>query len=451
MKNRNWNHDGFKTKKILLLVIYVFIKHIGFSQEFDANKLDTYFSHLTSNNKFMGSVAVYKDNSVCYHKQFGFSEVSNQIIPNKETKYRIASISKTFTAVLVFKAIEENKLSLTETLDVFFPEIKNADKITIAHLLQHRSGIHSFTDDKKAYLSYHTQAKSEKEMIEIIAAYDSDFEPNTQAAYSNSNYLLLSYILEKKYGETYAQILAEKLCQPLDLEDTYFSETIAIEQNEAYSYQFNKGWEKLPQTNATIGLGAGGIVSTPTDLIKFSTALFDGQLILEKHLKHMTSIKDRFGMGLFQSTYYDLVSYGHNGGLDNFVSMFRYFPKEKIGFAVTANALDYDFNLIETVVVKSLLNKYYDIPIFTTYKPNVKELGQYIGTYSSDTFPVTINVVKQKKQLILRVANNPPMLLEAFAKGKFKFDKAGIVVEFIPTKNEMLVKQAGKISTLKRG
>lgn len=229
------------------------------------------------------------------------------------------------------------------------------------------------------------------------------------------------------------------------------AETIAIEQNEAYSYQFNKGWQVLPQTDGTIGLGAGSIISTTTDLIHFSKALFDGQLIREEHLKHMTSIKDRFGMGLFQSVYYDLVSYGHNGGIDNFVSMFRYFPKEKIGFAVTANGLDYDFNLIETVMVKSLLNKYYDIPIFAIYKPHSKELSQYIGTYSSDTYPVTIHVVKQKKQLILQVANNAAMPLVAFAKGKFKFDKAGIVVEFIPSRNEMLVKQAGKTSTLKRG
>lgn len=437
-------------KRIILLLLCIFSNNIGLSQDFDRNKLDAYFNQLASNNKFMGSIAVYTDNRICYNKQFGFSEVLNQSIPNEETKYRIGSISKTFTAVLVFKAIEDNKLALTETIDNFFPAIKNAHKITIEHLLHHRSGIHSFTDDKKKYLSYHTQAKSEKAMVKIISAYNSDFEPNTQASYSNSNYLLLSYILEKKYGKTFAQLLEEKLCKPLGLGDTYFSETIAAAQNEAYSYRFDKQWKKLPQTNGTIGLGAGSIVSTPTDLIKFSKALFDGQLIVAEHVQKMTSIKDQFGMGLFRSTYYDLVSYGHNGGIDNFVSMFRYFPKEKIGFAVTANGLDYDFNLIETVVVKSLLNEYYDIPIFTRYELNSKELSQYIGTYSSDTYPVTIHVVKQKRQLVLQVAGNAPMPLEAFAKGKFKFDKAGIVVEFNPSKHEMLVKQSGKTSCLKR-
>lgn len=437
-------------KEIILLTICILFNAIGLAQEIDTAKLNVYFSQLTSNNKFMGSIAMYKDDKVYYNKQFGFSEVSNQALPNKETKYRIGSISKTFTAVLIFKAIEEHKLSLTESIDSFFPTIENADKITIAHLLQHRSGVHSFTDDKKTYLSYYTQAKTEMEMLEIISAYDSDFEPDTQAAYSNSNYLLLSYILEKKYSKTFAQILEEKLCKPLGLEDTYFSKTMSSELNEAYSYQFDERWKALPQTHGTIGLGAGSIVSTPADLMKFSVALFGGEFLPAKHVKNMTSIKDRFGMGLFQSIYFDLISYGHNGGLDNFVSMFRYFPKERIGFAVTANGLDYDFNLIETVVVKSLLNQHYDIPIFTVYKPDAKELNQYIGTYSSNSYPVTIQVVKKKKQLVLLVANNAPMPLEAFAKGKFKFDPAAMVFEFIPNNNEMLVKQGGKTSALKR-
>ena len=92
-------------KKAFLLLIYLLIKHIGLSQDFDTNKLDIYFNQLTANNKFMGSIAVYKDDSICYNKQFGYSEVLNQTRPNKETKYRIGSISKTFTAVLIFKAI----------------------------------------------------------------------------------------------------------------------------------------------------------------------------------------------------------------------------------------------------------------------------------------------------------------------------------------------------------
>ena len=152
-------------KNSLIIIIFIFQINIAFTQSIDINKLDTYFSTLEANNKFMGSVAVFKDNEIVFNRQYGFSEIATQTRPDKNTKYRIGSVSKTLTAVLVFKAIEQSKISLSETIDSFFPSIKNADKITTANLLNHRSGIHSYTDDKNEYLNYHTQRKSEKEMV----------------------------------------------------------------------------------------------------------------------------------------------------------------------------------------------------------------------------------------------------------------------------------------------
>ena len=437
-------------KNIFILILFFSGINIGFTQKINNRKLDNYFNTLEIHNKFMGSVAIYKDKEIVYHKQLGFSEVSKQFKPNPNTKYRIASISKTFTAVLVFKAIEQGRISLTETIDKYFPAIKNASKITISNLLNHRSGIHSFTDDKKKYLSYHTQAKTEKEMLAMISKYESDFEPNTRSTYSNSNYLLLSYILEKTYNKTFAQVLKDELCIPLKLKNTYFGEKVSIENNEAYSYRFDKQWKKEAQTHETIGLGAGGIISTPIEVIKFFDALFNNQLISEESLTKMKTIQDRFGMGLFQTTYYDSISFGHNGEIDGFISMARYFPKEKMAFAVTTNGLDYDFNAIESTLAKCLLDKHFDIPIFSIYKPSSKELTDYLGKYSSKTFPVKINVVKVKKQLVLQVSGENPIPLEAFEKGKFKSEAAGIVVEFISEKNEMLIKQGGKSNTLKK-
>lgn len=437
-------------KNFLIIIIFIFQINISYTQSIDSNKLDTYFSILEVNNKFMGSVAVFKDNEIVFNKQYGYSEVETQTRPDKNTKYRIGSVSKTLTAVLVFKAVEQSKISLSETIDSFFPGIKNADKITIANLLNHRSGIHSYTDDKNEYLSYHTQRKSEKEMVEIISQYDSNFEPNIQAEYSNSNYLLLSYILEKIYNNTFAEVLNDELCVPLKLENTYFAELLSIDNNEAYSYRFDKKWNKEPQTNGTTGFGAGDIISTPTDLIKFSDALFNGKIISYESLSNMKTLQDNFGMGLFQTTYYNTTSFGHNGGIDGFMSMLRYFPEEKIAFAVTANGIDYNFNSIESTLANTLLNRHFDIPVFSIYKPGVKELNQYVGKYSSDSFPVVLNVVKSKKQLILQVSGEESMPLEAFEKGKFKFDPAGLLIEFIPDKNELLIKQGGKINTFKK-
>ena len=124
-----------------------FIGQLGFAQNFDKVKLDNYFNALEINNKFMGSVAVAKNGVLIYSKAIGFSDLENAIKANVNTTYKIGSISKTFTAVLVLKAVEENKLKLHQTLDYYFPEVKNAEKITVEQLLTHRSGIHNFTDD----------------------------------------------------------------------------------------------------------------------------------------------------------------------------------------------------------------------------------------------------------------------------------------------------------------
>ena len=444
------NYSLLNLYKLFVFVILI-SGNIGFSQSVELKKLDVYFNTLENNEKFMGSVAIYKEDTIIYNRQVGFLNVNKGIGANSTTKYRIGSISKTFTAVLIFKAIEEGKINLNETLNNYFPGIKNASKITISNLLNHRSGIHSFTDNRKIYLSYHTQPKSEKEMVNIISAYDSDFEPDSGAAYSNSNYLLLSYILERIYMKKFGQILQDKLCTPLKLDHTYYRAGLSNESNESDSYVYSKKqWKIEPQTHGEIGLGAGTIISNPTDLIRFSDALFNGELISEEHLKKMKTIRDHFGMGLFLTRYFDKVSYGHNGGIDGFVSMFRYFPESKMAFAVTANGLNYNFNAIETVIAKALFDKHFDIPIFSSYKPSSKELDLYLGEYSSNSFPVKITIVKSKKNLLLKVVGQKSMQLEAYEKNKFKFDPAAISIEFFPEKDEMSIKQHGTTHILKR-
>ncbi|MCY7292243.1 MAG: beta-lactamase family protein, partial [Ferruginibacter sp.] len=126
------------SKKIISTFLLLFLIHSGFSQTLDKEKLDSYFQALETSNKFMGSVAVSQNGQVIYTKVTGFSDIETKTKPDENTRYRTGSISKTFTSVLVLKAVEEKKLSLDITLNKFFPTIKNADKITISNLLNHR-------------------------------------------------------------------------------------------------------------------------------------------------------------------------------------------------------------------------------------------------------------------------------------------------------------------------
>lgn len=117
---------------------------------------------------------------------------------------------------MILKAQEENKLNLDEPIIKYLPSIKNAAKITIRNLLNHRSGIHNFTKDH-SFLTYRYKEKTKKEMLVILENLGSDFEPDSMASYSSSNYVLLSYILEDVYKKKFSKILNEKIVNPLEL------------------------------------------------------------------------------------------------------------------------------------------------------------------------------------------------------------------------------------------
>jgi len=438
-------------KRTLILSLAVsLISFAGFSQNIDKAKLDAYFDALASNNKFMGSVAIAQGDKVIYSKSVGFVDVEHGLKANENSKYRIGSISKTFTAVLALKAVEEGKLSLSETIDKYFPTIINADKITIEHLLRHRSGLHNHVDDF-VKSNQHTQPITEKEMIEVIIKGGSDFAPDTKMAYSNPNYILLTYILEKIYEKPFSKILEDKITNPLGLRNTYLDGKINTSNGECHSYAFlNKNWELAPELDVSQALGAGAITSTPTDLVKFSNALFNGKLISENNLTKMQTIKDNYGMGLIQMPFYDKTGFGHTGGIDGFRSVFVYFPTGEISFAYTSNGMNFNGNDISIAVLSAAYKKPFEIPSFTTYTLTDEDLDKYLGIYSSKQLPLKMTITKANNQLFGQGTGQPSFPLEATAKDKFEFKQAGVVLEFNPTDKTMILKQGGGVFNFER-
>ena len=436
-------------KNIVIIFISVISVQVGLSQTIDSLKLNNYFKSLDSNNKFMGSVALMKNGKIIYKNQIGYSDIERQKKQNENTKYRIGSISKTFTSVLVFKAIEEGKLDLNKTINNYFPDIKNSNSITISNLLNHRSGIHNFTADKE-YLEYNTKPKDEIEMLSIIAKFDSDFEPNSKSEYSNSNYVLLSYILEKTYDKTFSEILTDEIVNPIKLNNTIFGGKINLENNESNSYSYNGKWEKQTETDMSIPLGAGGIISTPSDLLKFAEALFNYRIISKNSLSQMEKLKDNYGMGLFKMPFYDKYSFGHTGGIDGFSSVFGYFPEEKSAFALTSNGSNYDTNEISIALLNVLFNRPFKIPSFKVYELKSEDLDEYLGIYSSPSFPLKITITKSKNILIAQATGQSSFHLNATEKDKFEFKQAGIVLEFDSNNKQMTLRQGGGIFKLKK-
>jgi D-alanyl-D-alanine carboxypeptidase len=434
-------------KKLLTLLLVATVGQTGFAQQIDKAKLDNYFNALEANNKFMGSVAVSRDGAVIYSKAVGFADVENKVKADETSKYRIGSISKTFTSVLILKAVEENKLDLNQTIDKFFPTLKNAGKITIKHLLGHRSGIHNFTNDKD-YLTWNTQAKTEKEMVAIITKGGSDFEPDSKADYSNSNYVLLTYILEKTFKKPYGELLQKYISKPLGLQNTYVFGKINVDKHEAKSYTFAGSWKIEPKTDFSIPLGAGGIISTAADLTKFSDALFGGKLLKSESVMLMKDIKDGFGLGLFKSPFYDKSSYGHTGGIDGFRSVIGFFSDGNISYALVSNGTNFNTNNISIAVLSAVYDKSYELPVFSNYKVDAKDLDAYLGVYSAKDFPLKITITKDNEVLMAQATGQASFPLEATEKDKFKFEQAGVVFEFNPAQKNMVFKQGGQQFTL---
>jgi D-alanyl-D-alanine carboxypeptidase len=348
-------------RNILIILALTLFWGTSYSQNLNFAKLDSLFKSIEASNKFMGSIAISENGKILYTKSIGYSDVETSQKSNKQTKYRIGSITKIFTAVLILKAVEEKKLKLDETIEKYFPKIKNANKISVRHLLTHRSGIHNFTKDKD-YLTYNIKGKSKIEMIDIISNFESDFEPNSKANYSNSNFVLLSYILEDIYSQSFAEILKNKIVKPLKLYNTYFGNEINTSKNEANSYDLDTTWKKQPETNMSILTGAGAIVSTPNDVLRFVQAVFKNKIISMASLKAMEEVRDDYGMGIGEFPFEEKMSYGHTGHLDGFSSLFGYFPKENISFVITSNGSSVNNNDIALGLLNIIFNLPYQIP-----------------------------------------------------------------------------------------
>lgn len=357
-----------KTRCILLLLCLLSLLS-AHAQDFSKAKMDSFFDLLAEKNKAMGSIAIAKNGKVVYSRAIGYSVMtaSHNTPATTATKYRIGSITKMFTAVMIFQLVEEGRLKLTTTLDTWFPQLPDAKVITIGNMLNHRSGLHSVTDDS-TYLQWNTQPKTHEELVSLIANSKPEFEPNTKSRYSNSNYILLGYIIEKVTKKSYAKNLELRITSKLGLKDTYVGSKTNTASNESYSYQYAGQWKQESETDMSIPGGAGANVSTPSDLTRFIDALFSLKLISKESLQQMKTMTDGMGMGMFVYPLGNKTAYGHNGGIDAFASNVAYFPEDSVAIAYCTNGEVYSMNDLLIAALKIYFNKPYTLPTFKTWR-----------------------------------------------------------------------------------
>ncbi len=434
--------------KVLALILWISTGFSGLATAQDFSKLDQFLDSLQMHDKFMGNILLSHEDKVIYERSIGFhdSEAGEKL--TEASRFRVGSISKMFTTSLVLKSVEEGKLSLEQPLSDFYPQVKNAEKITISHLLQHRSGIHNFTNDE-VYMTYYLNPQTEEFMVEQIVAGGSDFEPDSKGEYSNSNFVLLTYILEKVNHHSYADLIKEYITSPLRLKGTYVGK--APEKEETKSYKFGDGkWVFEPLTDMSVPVGAGAIVSTTTDLAKFIEVLYAGKIVSEESLGLMMEMEDGFGRGMFQFPYGVQKGYGHNGGIDGFHSHLSYFPEEKLSVVSLSNGLNFNSNEILLAVLDSYFGKEVKIPNFSSVVLSEEDLDEYVGVYASEQIPLVITFVRDGNVLIAKPSGQPDAPLEAKGEHRFEFAMVGAIFEFALDKGEMTLKQSGASIAFRR-
>jgi CubicO group peptidase (beta-lactamase class C family) len=236
-------------------------------------------------DKFHGSALVAESGRVVLKKGYGLANREFGIPNDPDTKFRLGSITKQFTAVLVLQLVEEGKLKLDAKISDYLPEYpkKHGARVTIHQLLNHSSGIPSYTDFKDFFAKRSRDPFTPLELTKLFWDMDLEFEPGSKYAYNNSGYHLLGVILEKVAGNSYEKRLDEKILKPLGMKNTGYDHSDAILPKRASGYRMSlDGFLNAQYIDMSIPFAAGGMYSSVEDLYLWDQALYTEKLLSAK-------------------------------------------------------------------------------------------------------------------------------------------------------------------------
>jgi len=433
--------------KFTLTLFLLIASRSASAQYINTKSLDRFINHIETYNQSVGAISVFKNGKEVYQRNFGQPATPDQVW-DQHTKYQVGSITKVFTAVLIWKLIEEGKLSLDDRLSDYYPQIANAQKISIKNLLEHSSGIKNYLlkADSTGWLQ--RRQVTDEEIIREIVHQGTAFEPGTEVSYSNSGYYLLKNIVEKKYGATYGELLKKKIIAPNHLKDFASADMNPTNVFNSFAYHYKDTvWQKMQDYDYRNTLGVGDIVTTPTQLNKFFFRLFQGKVVRPESLAQMIPTeKEDFGRNLMSVLFYKRTFYGHGGDTRGTHSLAVYDPENNINIAVTINGQRYPHNDLYVGLFKTIYATDTSLPYFIP----TMDLERYAGVYTSAEHELKLKIfVDEHYGLMCEDLNAEAMYpLMPYKHNKLKFDGLGIDMEY--KVQEMLFSQNGVKITLKK-
>lgn len=260
------------TATSLIILSAFFVSALG--QDALAKKINDLVTPVAANGQFSGVVLASKDGKVIYEKAFGWASAELKVPNATNTRIGIASITKPMTGVVLIRLVEEGKLGMDDKLSKFVPDFPSGDKITVAMLSQHRSGIlHRVMPEEQEALRY-----TSAEMVEKIKQAKLAFEPGTQRLYSSGGYAVLARVLEIASGKSYSDLLRKYVFEPAGMTDSLDWDGAALVERRAQDHLLDeRGFYNAPIKDYSFLVGAGSVIGTAADLHRFSMAMVEGR------------------------------------------------------------------------------------------------------------------------------------------------------------------------------
>ncbi len=293
------------------------------------------------------SVAVARGENVVLEKTYGRADIENDVPAGNATIYRIASITKQFTAAAVLRLVEQGRVDLDADLLKYIPEFHSQGRaITVRQLLNHTSGIQSLTEVPK-YVPKERLDLTDAEILETFQDEPPHFRPGENFLYNNSGFYLLGMMIERVTGQSYADHFQQSIFNPLSLKSTSVCDEVSVVRHRAHGYIFNNGRppQNAPFISSAGPKGGGNLCSTAHDLVLWARALTDGKVVSPQSYALMATpgaLSDGrpigYGLGVFLSEMEGRPEVFHGGDFYSFTAFLAWYPADDVTVAVLQNS-----------------------------------------------------------------------------------------------------------------
>ncbi len=415
--------------------------------------VDTMLSDLTKGQTAGAAVLVSRDGKVLFEKGYGHASLEHQVPVTPESKFRIGSITKQFTAAAILRLQEQGKLSVNDPLSKFFPDFPKGNEVKLHHLLTHTSGIHSYTS-RSDFLQTVTSPVKVDDLIQTIRSDPFDFEPGAKWSYCNSGYFLLGAIVEKVSGQSYADFLRTQFFEPLGMKDTGIHTYDAILPHEATGYSYEGGvLKKALNWDMSRAGGAGAIYSTVEDLQRWNEAVFNGKVLSQDSLKAAWTpvnvgaprqpVGEGYGYGWFVGKFRGLREIQHGGGLQGFVSQLSRYPQEHFTVVVLANAAPPVPGLVPGELARDIAQFYLGPKMELQRSPkavtlSAEALDSFVGRY--DYSGATLTVTREGTRLFAQLTGQSKLEIFPRSENEFFWKAVDAQVTFVKDEKGRVIK-----------